>query len=349
MKGKKIIKAVSFLLIFLFGFFTVQPVLADRDASDYRRIQGFFEEKEESLDAVFLGSSTTYAFWTPPVAFAEYGITVYSFSNAAQPAFAAKYLIEDAKKTQPDALYIINVTHLLEDYGTYLHKLLVNYPNGINKLKMTDYLCDIAGLSLTERMEHYFPILRFHDRWSELTKENFNISSEKYKCGSIYKSFLSITTDFSGMKYDFEIRSSLDDNNLKGLNDLMDYCEQNSVKVLFILTPQTLTESERFGKQNTTVDMLEERGFDVLDLRKCTDEIGLDFSTDFYNEKHTNIHGSLKVTDYISRYLIENYGFEDKRGKEEYSDWTEAAEKYYEKISEYLNGNDYKYLNSIKQ
>ncbi|MBE6775104.1 MAG: hypothetical protein E7543_02825 [Ruminococcaceae bacterium] len=336
MKTKKAIKVLVFLLIFLFGFFGCQTVLADGDSKDYKRINGFFDERENSLDAVFLGSSATYAFWTPPVAFAEYGITVYSFSNAAQPTFAARYLIEDARKTQPDALYIINISHLLENYGNHLHKLLVNYPNSINKLEMTDYLCDMGGLSLSERMEHYFPIIRFHERWSELTKEDFKPSEDKYKCGSTYTSFLSKTTDVSGLKYDFETRAELSENDLRGLTELMDYCEQTEVKVLFVIVPQAVSDKERFAEQNTTADILTGRGFDVLDLRKHTEEIGLDLSADYYNAKHTNLHGSLKITDYISRYLVENYGFGDKRGQEEYSDWTEASAKYYEKISEYL-------------
>ena len=348
MKRNKVIKIIVFLLIFITGFFSVQTVLADGDSKDYKRIQGFFDERESSLDAVFLGSSSTYAYWTPPVAFAEYGITVYSFANAAQPTFAAKFIMEDVRKTHPDTLFIVNVSHLLENYGNHLHKLLVNYPNSLNKLKMTDYLCDMGELTLSERMEHYFPIIRFHDRWSELTADDFNAPKDQYKCGSTYTSFLSKSTDVSGIEYDFDIRDSLSENNTRGLNDLMDYCEQEQVKVLFVVVPQAVDDNERFSKQNVTVDMLEERGFDVLDLRRHTQEIGLDFTTDFYNEKHTNLHGSLKVTDYISRYLIENYGFEDKRGNQEYSDWTEAAGKYYEKIYDYLRPEDYNFLSSIK-
>ena len=340
MKIKKIVKALVFLLIFMAGFSCLQSVLSEGELRDYRRISGFFEEKEGALDAVFLGSSATYAYWTPPVAFAEYGITVYSLSSAAQPTFAAKFLIEDARKTQPDALYIINVTHLLENYEKYLHKLLVYYPNSINKLEMTNYLSDIGGLSFSEKIEQFFPIIRFHDRWSELTQDDFDRSEEQYKCGSTYKSFLSKVTSFSPVEYDFQTTENLPENMARGLTDLMDYCEDENVRVLFVIMPQALTEQERFFKQNTTVSILEERGFDVLDLRKHTEEIGLDYSKDFYNEKHTNIHGSLKVTEYISDYLIENYDFEYKRGKEEYSDWTEATEGYYEKIKEYLTSEE---------
>ena len=95
MKAKKIVKVIAFILIFVVCFFTVQGLLTgDVDTRDYRRIKGFFQQEEDSLDAVFLGSSATYAFWTPAFAYREYGITVYPVSNAP----AALSVDADGKK-----------------------------------------------------------------------------------------------------------------------------------------------------------------------------------------------------------------------------------------------------------
>jgi len=347
MKTKKIIKGIVFVLIFLICFSAVQTVLEYVDERDSNRIIGFFEERENSLDAVFLGSSATYAFWCAPTAFAEHGITVYTYSTASQPLYAAKFLIADAMKTQPDAVYIVNISNVSENYEQHLQKLLIDYPASVNKFLMTDYLCDMYGLSLSERMEYYFPIIRFHGRWNELTEKDFFPEKDEYKCANVYKTFLATAADVGKYKYDFTTRTDLTEKVTKGLNDLLDYCEEKNVKVLFYVSPQ-LTSKSRTAFQNTMIETVEKRGFDVLDLRKHVKYIGLDTKTDYYNKNHTNIHGSIKVTDYISRYLIDNYGFEDKRGQEEYSDWTEAAEKYYKKISKYLDKEDYEYLKTVK-
>lgn len=347
MKIKKIIKGIAFVLIFLICFSAVTTVLEYVSERDSERITGFFEERENSLDAVFLGSSATYAFWCAPIAFAEYGITVYTYSTASQPLYAAKFLIDDALKTQPDALYIVNISNVSENYEQHLQKLLIDYPFSINKLLMTDYLCDMYGLSLSERMEYYFPIIRFHGRWNELTETDFFPEKNEYKCANYYKTFLTSAVDVGSFKYDFEAVKELTETVEKGLNDLLDYCEEKNANVLFYVSPQVVSKS-RAAQQNTMIDIVEKRGFDVLDLRECVDEIALNTKKDYYNKNHTNLHGSIKVTDYIARYLIENYGFEDKRGQEEYSDWTEAASKYYEKISKYLNKTDREYLKSMK-
>lgn len=346
---KKILKTVAkvfvFLAVFVCCFFTVQEILCgDADTTDAKRINGFFAERENSLDAVFLGPSTTYAFWTPAVAWKEYGISAYSFSNSAQPLFAAKYLIDDARKTQPNAVYIINVTHFLIDYETYLHRLLYSYPLTLNKLKMTGYLCDLAGFDMSQTMEFFFPIIRFHERWSELTVSDFSNPTDEYKASSSYASFLKKSRNVSGGEIDFNDYEGLEEINRKGMSDLMDYCEKEEVKVLFVVMPQSLNVEGREGKQNTTVKMLQERGFDVLDLRKHTAEIGIDYKKDYYNEKHANIHGSIKITDFISQYLIEKYGFKDKRGDAAYSDWDTASDNYYSMITPYLNENDLNYV-----
>lgn len=351
MKANKIIKVIVFLLIFLVGFSSVQTVLEEGEERSSQRVIGFFEERENSLDAVFLGSSATYAFWSAPIAFAEHGITVFPFSTSSQPTFASKYIIDDALKTQPDAVFIINISTLNNEVGKHFQKLLVDYPTTVNKLLMTDYICDLYDISLSDRMEYYFPIIRFHGRWNELKARDFSLPESEYKCGNLYKGFLSHEIEESDLifdlNFDFEIRSELPESEVKGLTELMDYCEENNVKALFYISPQAAVP-DRMGAQNTMIDMLEERGFNVLDLRRYVKDMGLDYETDFYNSGHTNIHGSIKVTDFISRYLIDNYGLKDKRGMEEYSDWTAAAAGYYEAASEYLLPEDYEYLKSLK-
>ncbi len=345
MKTKRFIKVIAFILIFCVCFFSVQGLLTgDVDTRDYRRVAGFFDQRENSLDAVFLGSSATYAFWSPAVAWQEYGITVYSMTSALQELAAAKYIIKDAVKTQPNALYIVNLVSVLELYNFRIHNLLDGYPLSLNKLQMIDYLSDLGGYSLADRMEFYFPILRFHDRWSDLYTFDFKKGTLKYKGSNTYNNFMNNTADVSGGLWDYDEKLPITDTLQTVINDLMDYLQEESIKVLFVVTPQSVTDTKKRGMQNTLVDIVSERGFDVLDMNKVALEMGLDPTVDFYNGEHTNLHGSIKFTDYFSQYLIENYGFEDKRGQEEYADWTKDSKAYYSAISSKLSETDLKYL-----
>ncbi len=345
MKNKKIFKGIVFILVFLIGFFSLQSLLVgDDDLRDPRRIRGFFAERENSLDAVFIGPSTTYSFWAAPLAWNEYGITVYPLSNAMQPLAAAEFLIKDAIKKQPDALYIVNITTVLDDYDIKLHRLTDNYPLTVNKYPMINYICNRFGLSLSEKMEYFFPIIRFHERWNVLNSYDFNSGPDGFKGAGRYREFLEIKTDVSNGKVKGDEYIPLSDELNRTINDIMDYCEEEKIKVLFVAMPLSLTNEERLGKMNTMVDIVRDRGFDVLDLRDYVDEIKLDFTSDLYDNEHANIHGCIKVTDFLASYLSKNYGFEDKRGDKDYSDWDLAFDKYYKRVRDYLTEEDLGYL-----
>ena len=93
--------------------------------------------------------------------------------------------------------------------------------------------------------------------------------------------------------------------------------------------------------------MVEERGYTVLDMREKADEIGLDYTTDYYNRSHTNMHGALKTSKYLTEFLLEKYDFEDKRGNSRYAAWDEAYLKYYyECLEPNLIEADMKYFNA---
>ena len=125
--AKRIVKIVAGILVFVLCFLCVQEVLTgNEDTRTITRVKCFYDLKENSLDAVYVGSSFTYAFWNAPYAWNEYGIAVYPYSTEYQPIEAAKFIIEDGLKTQPDALYIVNLPRgRAESTMEYYHYLKI--------------------------------------------------------------------------------------------------------------------------------------------------------------------------------------------------------------------------------
>lgn len=197
-------------------------------------------------------------------------------------------------------------------------------------------------------MQYVVPIVKFHDRWSELTEDDFEKLYDAYKTGNSYSSFLNLSVDVGSIGYvNNEIISPLYDNIYDSIKDLLDYCEEESVNVMFIITPQVIKNKDLVGMMNTAKSMAEERGYPVLDMRENYEDIDLDFAVDYYNKSHANMHGALKTSSYLAEYLIDNYGFEDKRGNSEYADWDEAYLRYYyECLEPNLIEADKKYFNA---
>lgn len=328
---RKFIKAAAFVLAFVVLFGAVSGVLVcPNDYRNYQWVGAFYENEKNSLDAVYLGSSTVYAFWSPAIAWEQNGIAVWNYTSPRQPLVAAKYIIEDCRKTQKDALYIVNLNRVAMKYDkTAMHYLLDYMPFSINKLLLTEKLCKTAGIEGEDKVQYFFPLQLYHTRWSSLTSKDFSYKPDGTMGSPQYGGFL--TGVFEDEQEEVVLTDEESEPKQKYidiLNDLLDYCEKNEVKVLFTVNPQIAEDAQRQSEINFAKELVTERGFSVADFYTDFSSLGLDSTQDFYNKEHTNIHGAVKMTALFSDYLIKNYNLEDKRGKAGYEDWDKAAEKY---------------------
>lgn len=337
MHWKRLVKGFAFVLIFVVLFLAFSKILTSPgDYRNYQWIAGFYEEPENSLDAVYISSSTCYAYWNSLLAWDSYGIAVYPYTCNAQHFITAEYLIREVRKTQPDALFIIN-TNTIDDEKMMVeefHHLLDYMPLSTNKLELTNYLAETAGLTWEESLELYVPIYRYHDRWSELQPKDFMYWLDGMKGASAYEPYLQEAVDITDIYAQAEGQSPMADYISEAALSLMDYCEQENARVLFVTVPRAESEL-RIQQLNQLNAMLEERGFDTLNLLANTELLHLDLAQDFYNEGHTNVHGSVKFTQYLSEYLIENYGFADKHGNTLYTSWDAGYQKYAPTLQKY--------------
>ncbi len=331
MKKVYMIRTVGFLLCFVIIFYYLSNVFIASDYRNYQWVRGFYEEEENTLDAVCIGSSKMYAYWNPLEAWAEYGIASYPYTTEGQPFLASEYIIKEAVKTQKDALFIVGINSIGDaDSGmSSFHYLLDYMPFSLNKLRLTNHLIELANYDFSQGLELYFPLIRYHSRWNELEEIDFNNELNGLKGANEKESYLNTSVDISEQYFNTAEKAPLYKELESGINSLLNYCDEENIKILFVTVPCVETESMQI---NTLQQVIEDRGYPILDLRDKTEDIGIDLTKDYYNDRHTNIHGSIKFTQYLSEYLVENYNFSDKRGHENYRSWDEAEEKYWELI-----------------
>ncbi len=339
MKHKHLIKAVAFSLIFVILFsYATRVVTVSSDDNEYQWISGIYEEPKDSLDAVYIGSSNCYAFWNSNTAWNNYGIAVHPFTCSSMSLLAAEYVVKEMRKNQPNAVYIININTFREKALTSvaLHRLVDFMPLSINKLQLTNYLCNIKGLSWDEKMEYFFPMIRYHSKWEDLEKYNFSTDLNGLKGGDTRKWALKNSVDLSAEYIVSDEYADISENLVKSLDSFLDYCDKEQLKVVFVAVPQAADSLEYVGQINTIIKTVSDRGYTALDLLNNYQDLNIDPSTDYYNNNHTNVHGALKFTNYICEYLIDNYGFEDKRDNKDYDSWNESFKEYSETASQYV-------------
>ena len=275
-KYQKVLKPIFFCVGLLLIVAVVQKPFGVDDYRIYQSARGLYKEPKNSLDAIYIGASNVYAYFQAPLAFDDYGYAIYPYSIPSMPARSVKYIIEESRKTQPDALYIINLNDFKDtDFPSdYIHRLSDYMPFSMTKVKMINDLTnanDIHGLS---KLEYYFPLIRFHSGWSELNTGSFARFVNGMKSAQSYDNFLKTSEDVSQFYQTTDQRINLNNEQEELLDDLLNYCEQEQVKVLFVFVPQSIKQESVRAQFNTITDEVEARGFDILNLQSSISEIG---------------------------------------------------------------------------
>ena len=123
-KISKYISCISFIMIFILIFCICTKIVDhkgnnnDHEQFQHSLIQGFYSEPSQSLDGVYLGASHVYTFWQAPIGWHKSGLAIYPFSSASQPITSVPFLISEVRKTQPQALIVININQI----STSTHK-----------------------------------------------------------------------------------------------------------------------------------------------------------------------------------------------------------------------------------
>ncbi len=81
---------------------------------------------------------------------------------------------------------------------------------------------------------------------------------------------------------------------------------------------------------NAVKDVVEEAGFKYLNANDYYDEMGIDYSEDFYNGAHVNLFGAKKYTKFLEDYICEQYDMPDHRGDDSFNSWNDDADRFFE-------------------
>ena len=127
------------------------------------------------------------------------------------------------------------------------------------------------------------------------------------------------------------------------LRDLLEYCKEQELDVLFIRTPHMVDKSTygRFKRANVVGKIIREYGFDYVNFERDSTTLAYTES-DYYNIDHLNFYGSAKFTEYLGSILTEKYGVKKSElSEKQKKNWDTAAE-YYHKLYDYAD----KYTNT---
>jgi hypothetical protein len=262
-----------------------------------------------------------------------------------------KTQIQEVRRTQNPKLIVLEINGAIyskdEDLTKEgsIRKYIDNVPLNENKI---EYVSD--NVATDDQLEYYLPIVKYHSVWNDYPaplKWVKSILSTKERGYNLLKGCRGITNVYHSKAKVINNKLSndnktaeLNSNAEESLRELLQYLKDENIdNVLFVRFPHVVTKKEynAFKRANAAGEIINEYGYEFINLIQDTDEIGLDVDNDFYQQDHLNIYGQQKFTKYFGNLLCDNYGITKTEQTDAQKEEWETSVDYYHRYYNYCD------------
>lgn len=276
---------------------------------------GFYEEPEDSLDVLYLGTSHIMCGVSPMRIWQQQGITGYSIATERQYMGLTYYWLQEAFKYQSPKLVVLDAMTLFawpfSDFESRQRKALDYMKMSSVKRDAIKAICDYSEEA--DPLSYYIPFVAYHDRWSMLNESDFTFPFEdkKYLNKGFYMCYEGIGTTFSEPFYPKgEELEPLSRVTMDYFHLICQFCEDNGAELLLVQMPRSEEWTEK--KHDKIVEMSALYGYDFLDLGtdQALEDMRFNPIMDMYDPWHVSSFGADKVSTALGEYIAANYKFE---------------------------------------
>lgn len=343
MKILPILRRTAFVLVLLLIITAASGILERKTVTgawNYSvKVGGFKNEPENSFDILAFGSSHMYCTLSPLSLYEQTGLRSYVLATQCQPVIATYYYIKEALRTQsPDIIIVEAMMFALDsnivDEGV-AHDAIDPFPASLNKLRM------IHEMKLNGSKEsYYFPIIKYHSRWDELTAADFDFSYRQST--DPYHGYVFLTdakeNHCTAVSYEDVEERPIDEYNSDVISRIKALAEEHNAELLLLVAPY-LMEETMYGSYRALHRFARENDITVLDMCTDFDSVGINNTTDFYDSGHLNVFGAQKATAYIGEYVTVNYDIVRKTADDD-AMWKADLQIYHNNIDRAINQKD---------
>ncbi|MDO4739369.1 MAG: SGNH/GDSL hydrolase family protein [Eubacteriales bacterium] len=284
---------------------------------------------EAPHEVLMVGDCEIYESFSPVTLFQEYGISSYLRGGPQQLAWHSYYLLEDALRYETPRVVVYNVLAL---------KYNKPQSEAYNRMNIdgmrwsgSKARCILASMTPEEHfLDYLFPILRYHSRWAELTRDDFvHLFSKELVTHSGYSMRADVKPQ-TGFPPAMPLADyTLGDKAMGYLQKMADLCKEKGVALVLVKAP---TEYPHWYAQwdEQIVRFAQENGLQYVNFIPLQQQIGLDMTQDTYDGGlHLNKQGAEKLSRYFGAWLKERFDLTDYRGDEAVSAlWAEKTAAY---------------------
>lgn len=329
---KRLAACLVFFVLAAGILYRVNDIFRLKGVSDGYPMQMFYQQGENTIDVLNIGSSHMYTSANPAVLWEEYGIASYNLGASIQPLWNSYYYLKEALKYQTPKLVILDVfgATLTEDYQTTARAVMNTTGLRLSEERIENIKASTPYESEQTDLILGYPV--YHSRYGELTKEDFLVYNGDAN-GPDYKGFalncISTTPigEFTDLSHITEVKN-LTEKCEEYLIKTVELAKDENIPILLIAVPYSGVTYEEKKVYNRVEQLAEEYGVPFIDFNEQCREIGLDPMNDFAESHHFNYYGSEKFSKYIGAYIIQHYDIPNHKGDTAYASWEQNSGFY---------------------
>lgn len=301
---------------------------------------GEYYENAGHNDVIFVGDCEVYENFSPITLWEKYGITAHIRGSAQQMIWQSYYLMEETFRYETPKVMVFNVLSMKygtpESTGGAARREAYNRMT-LDTMRWSTQKWNAILFSMTEEEKEWesmftycFPILRYHDRWSQLTGGDFaywfhrdQISHNGYLMQTGVKPYTAPYAESPLADYSFS------ENSWYWLDKMVQLCAAYGTRLVLIKAPSlSPVWWDQWDAQIT--QYAEKNGLLYINMLDHQEEIGIDWNTDTYDAGlHLNVYGAEKAAAWFGRILANECGVPDRRGEQPVADaWLEKTNQY---------------------
>lgn len=325
------VKIILVLLVFCLVLSAVTILLQPKYMTDLvegSMLSQYYRESGDH-DVIFIGDCEVYANFTPMEMYREQGITAYVRGSSQQLIWQSYYVLKETLEYETPKVVVLNVNAMRysEPVSEAFHRLT------IDRMRWSDEKVGIIRASMMEEetfLSYVFPILRYHSRFDELTKEDFQyflrtkdntwnghlVNQNVLPVESLPTKRVLADYAFGDICWDY-------------LEQMRQLCVDNGVELILIKAPSVYPYwYEEYDAQ--IQEYADKNGLAFYNFLDYVEEIGIDYQLDTYDEGlHLNLSGATKLSKFFANILAREHGIPDHRAD------GELAAEYAEKLRLY--------------
>ena len=332
-----LILAALLVIRFLNNIFIVKN-FCDSPYPTTSTYRGFYGMDTDTVDVIALGSSHSVNAIIPQLIYDEKNIRMYNLSCEQQSILASYWWLREALNYQHPSVIVLD-TYLLfplfdadsiNEEEPMLRKAIDNMRWGKVKLEAVRAICDTDEEQQIE--SYFFPMIRYHSRWNDLTKNDFYQSEfdhgERLKGYSVNDGCFDRPFTQGMNLYNQTPNDFFHPVMKEYLDKIVALCRKENIELILIKTPNY----EWTAKKHDIVSRYAaENSIEFYDFNtgELYNEIGFDFSADMGDSEHANLYGAMKISSFLANELSERFCVPSVKD----SQWEDSTE-YFRQIIE---------------